>query len=204
VAATVVAAAACVQPLYNDYQVGRLFSGEDTRTLARQWVVENIPNRSAVALQSYSAPLPQSGESFRASLAENDALGELERRGKYSRLAEVADKSEPSYRLYFLGRGDEKNRIYFDYREVADRRLEPLLSLGVRHAVLQYPPERLSPDVASYFSRVTEEGRLLKRLSPFAVEKSELRPYMDNEDWPPHRLLENKGPKIEIWVLDDR
>ncbi len=204
VAATVVALVACAQPLYNDYHIDRLFSGEDTRTLARRWILAQVPGESAIAMQSYSVPLPQSSESFRDSLAANDALGELERRGKYSRLADVAESNEPSYDLFFLGRGDEKNRIYFDYRDVTDKRLEPLLSQRVRHVVLQYPPGEPQPAIASYFDRVAEQGRLLERVSPFVEDGSRLRPYMDNEDWPPNRNLRNKGPKIEIWLLDGR
>jgi hypothetical protein len=198
VAATVVALAACAQPLYNDYHIDRLFGREDTRTVARQWILENVPHRSAVSIQSYSVPLPQSGESFQESLAANQALGELERRGKYSYLDDIAQRSEPAYDLFFLGRGDEKDRIYFDYG------LEPLLSRGVQYAVLRYPQGELPPDAARYFKQVAEQGRLLKRVSPFAIENGELQPYMDNEDWPPHRLLENKGPKIEVWSFDGR
>ncbi|HEY7817957.1 MAG TPA: glycosyltransferase family 39 protein, partial [Vicinamibacteria bacterium] len=59
-AAAIAAVAASIQPLYLAVQVDRLFASEDTRSLARNWAVENLPAGATVALQSYSAPLPQS------------------------------------------------------------------------------------------------------------------------------------------------
>jgi hypothetical protein len=211
VAATLVAFLACAQPLMNDIQVGRLFSGKDTRTLAREWVLENVPDGGTLALhdggtlalQSYSVPLPQSIGSLRESLAANQALDELERRGKYSHMAEVAERSRPAYELLFLGKGDEKNRIYYDYRKVTEGDLTSLRSRGVRHIVLRYPPETPPPEVASFFERVRQQGRLLVRFSPFRDDDEGLYPYMDNEDWPATGKLTHKGPLTEIWWLED-
>ena len=104
-AALVVVLVACVQPLYRSIQVDRLFANEDTRTLARAWIVEHVGDGETIAVQSYSVPLPQSAESFRDSLEANDALDELERRGKYASLLEVASSEPTSYRLVFLGNG---------------------------------------------------------------------------------------------------
>jgi hypothetical protein len=125
-AAIVLTALACAQPFYNALQVDRLFRGEDTRTLARRWIVENVSDQSAIALQSYSVPLPQTAASIRSALSENGALDELERRGKYAHMVQVAEATQPAFDLYFLGRGDERNRLYFDYRTVIDAELEPL------------------------------------------------------------------------------
>ena len=44
-AAWAAALLACLQPLYNDIQVDRLFAGEDTRTLAKEWIVDELPDR---------------------------------------------------------------------------------------------------------------------------------------------------------------
>ncbi|HJS73387.1 MAG TPA: glycosyltransferase family 39 protein, partial [Vicinamibacteria bacterium] len=79
-AAVAVTVAAGVQPLYYTIQVDRLFASKDTRTLAREWAVEKLPSGTTVALQSYSAPLPQSKENFLASLEANGALSELDRK----------------------------------------------------------------------------------------------------------------------------
>ena len=202
--AVIVTLAACIQPLYNDIQIDRLFSGEDTRTVALQWICENVPDQTAVALQSYSVPIAQSKESFEESLASNDALDELERKGKYAYMGEMAEKSRPSYRLFFMGKGDEKNRIYFDYSDVADRDLEPLLSRSVEIVVMRYAPQGSPAQVSKFFDRVRGRGKLLTRVSPFVDGVSGVAPYMDNEDWPARKALEHKGPVIEIWSIDAR
>jgi hypothetical protein len=199
-----IALAACVQPLYNDFQIGRIFSSQDTRTVAQRWIRDNVPDGTTIALQSYSVPVPQSKGSFRESLASNDALDELERRGKYAHLAEIAERTRPSYPLYFLGKGDEKNRIYFDYSDVTERDLEPLMSRRVEVVVMRYAPQGSPPQVSEFFDEVRRQGKLLKRISPFANDASGIEPYIDNEDWPPRKALEYKGPLVEIWSIDER
>ena len=188
------AALACAQPLYGALQVDRLFAEKDTRTLAREWIVANVPSGAPVALQSYSVPLPQSAENFRRSLEHNDGLTELDRRGKYAYLLGVAEQESVSYPLYFFGKGDELNRIYLGYGELASD-LTPLRRLGVETVVLRYHPTDPPPQVLELFQKVREEGELLHAVSPGAT------PYLDNEDWPPSPALDHKGPEIEIWSL---
>ena len=200
--AWVTALLAGLQPLYYDIQVDRLFAAKDTRTLARDWIVEEVSAGTPLALQSYSVPIPQSADSIRRSLAENDALDELDRQGKYSHLISVAEASLPTYELFFLGRGDEKNRTYFDYREVVARDLEPLASRGVEAIVLRYPPGTIPPPVKAFIESVTSNGTQLSRISPFREKKGSRHPYLDNEDWPPGAGLSYKGPLIEIWSLE--
>ncbi|MFQ5789130.1 MAG: ArnT family glycosyltransferase [Acidobacteriota bacterium] len=202
VLAAVAAVAASLQPLYGSLQVDRLFDGQDTRTLARQWILENVPDGESLALQSYSVPLPQSADSLKESLSANGALDELERLGKFSHLAAIAEQSKPSYHVFFMGRGDEKNRIYFDYRETAEKRLQPLRDRGVSYVALRYPAATPPPEVAAFIDAVIIEGRLLGRFSPFRGDGAGLRPYLDNEDWAASRALAHKGPLVELWSLD--
>ncbi len=198
-----VALIATLQPLYNDVQVDRLFAGEDTRTLARDWIVNELADGTPLALQSYSVPVPQSADSVRESLIENDALAELERKGKYSHLLAVAEGSHPTYELFFLGRGDERNRNYFDYQEVVARDLEPLAARGVEAIVLRYPPGPMAPQVKAFFESVARNGTRLARITPFREKREDpLHPYTDNEDWPARAGLSYKGPLIEIWSLE--
>ena len=197
--AGLVAGLACLQPLYQSIQIDRLLAGDDTRTLARRWIVDNVASGETLVLQSYSVPLPQSAASFRRSLEANDGFGELERRGKYASLLEVAERETTSYGLYFCGRGDELNRIYVGYDELLDG-LAPLRELGVHKVVLRHPPTPPPPEVTALFERVAREGALLHTVSPFEDESG--LPYLDNEDWPPRASLSRKGPKIEIWALE--
>jgi len=202
-AAIAVSVLACAQPFYNAVQVDRLFEGEDTRTLARQWIVENVPDQSAIALQSYSVPLPQTEASIRRALGENGALDELERKGKYAHMAAVAEKTRPAFDLFFLGRGDEKNRIYTDYRTVNHDELTSFAKNGVRTIVIRHPPDRPPPEVTTYIRKVREKGRLLGQFSPFPDDGQAYHPYLDNEDWPALRALSSKGPLVEIWSLEE-
>ncbi|MGH9324449.1 MAG: glycosyltransferase family 39 protein, partial [Vicinamibacteria bacterium] len=193
-----VALAASIQPLFFAVQVDRLFGSEDTRTLAREWALEGLPSGTRVALQSYSVPLPQSAESFRESLKANDAVSELDRRGKYAHLLELAEREKKAFHLIFLGKGDERNRIYVGYDELVSG-LEPLRKWGVSTVVLRKPPIPPPPEVDALFERVEREGKLLTRISPFRSEVS--TPYLDNEDWPPTPDLANRGPLIEMWSI---
>jgi 4-amino-4-deoxy-L-arabinose transferase-like glycosyltransferase len=201
-AAIAVVAVACLQPLYWSIQVDRLFAKDDTRTLAREWFVEHVASGEAVAIQSYSVPLPQSAESFRDSLRANDALGELERRGKYASLLDVAESEPTSYRLVFLGNGDELNRIYVGYDELANG-LGPLTAQGVGALVLRRPPIPPPPAVSALFERAAREGTWLTSITPFSSDGN-TTPYLDNEDWAPSSSLSHKGPLIEVWSLDTR
>jgi hypothetical protein len=149
---------------------------------------------STVALQSYSVPLPQSKESFRESLEANEAASELERKGKYAHLLRVAEGEGKSFRLIFLGKGDELNRTYVGYETLLPG-LDPLRAVGVATVVLRHPPTPPPPEVEAFFSRVKAEGRLLSALSPF--RGSPTTPYLDNEDWPPSGALAHKGPLIK-------
>ena len=199
-AAWAVVGLAALQPLYYAVQVDRLFAGDDTRTLARAWLLEHLPPGATVALQSYSVPLPQTASSFRDSLVANDALGELERRGKYASLLEVAEKEPKAFRLVYFGQGDELDRTYLGYDALASS-LGPLFERHVQAVVLREAPTPPPEIVQSLFARVAGEGRLLHRLSPFDSAGDE-RPYIDNEDWPPSAELAHKGPLIEIWAID--
>ena len=200
VAAALVTLGAGIQPLYRTVQVDRLFASEDTRTLARSWILQNLPSGSTVALQSYSVPLPQSKESFREGLEANEAVSELDRKGKYAHLLRVSEGEEKSYRLVFLGKGDELNRFYVGYEALLSG-LEPLRALGVTAVVLRHPPIPPPPEVEALFSRLKAEGRLLTTISPFRGAPT--TPYLDNEDWPPSSALLHKGPLIELWSLED-
>jgi Dolichyl-phosphate-mannose-protein mannosyltransferase len=200
-AASVVTLAAGIQPLYFAVQVDRLFASEDTRTLAREWAVRSLPSGATVALQSYSVPLPQSEGSFRESLEANGALSELDRKGKYAHLLRVAEEEEKSFRLVFLGRGDEPNRMYVGYDALVGG-LEPLQALGVDTIVLRHPPVPPPAELRALFERMKKEGKLLTTLSPF--RGSPTTPYLDNEDWPPSASLARKGPAIEVWSIEGR
>ena len=206
--AVLVVVAACLQPLHGSIHVDRLFAGEDTRTLAREWVIENVASGATFALQSYSVPLPQSVASVRGSLEANGALDELERRGKYASLLDAARAEPTSYPLYFLGKGDELNRIYIGYDELDDLNggFDPLVERGVSGIILRRPPIPPPPALSSVFDRAANEGTFLTIISPFldGVEGENGTPYLDNEDWAPRAGLSHKGPLIEIWSLEER
>ena len=202
--AALAALVACIQPLYRDVQVDRLFGGKDTRTLARERIGNELPDGARVALQSYSVPVPQSAESVRESLARNGALDELGRQGKYFHMLSVAEKSHPTYDLVFLGNGEERNRTYLDYREVVAEELNPLFDgdADAVTVVLRYPPGPIPAPVEAFFDRVRQRGTELARITPFRENEAERHPYLDNEDWPARAGLSNKGPLIEIWSLE--
>ncbi len=202
VTGVVVVVLACLQPLYWSFQVDRLFAGDDTRTLARDWIVEHVAAGESIALQSYSVPVPQSAKSFHDSLEANGALNELERRGKYASLLDVAESEPTSYRLFFLGKGDELNRVYVGYDELAQG-FEPLREHGIGQLILRRPPTSPPAAVTAVFELAAQQGKSLATISPFVGGKETI-PYLDNEDWAPSSFLSHKGPVIEIWSLDEQ
>jgi hypothetical protein len=201
--ATAVSLVVIAQPLYYAVQVDRLFATKDTRTLARDWILENVPADEPVALQSYSVVLPPSRASLMESLEVNDALSELGRRGKFHHLVRLAESSGKKYRLYFVGRGDEKDRIYHDYEELVAAKLTPLHRRGVRLVVLRRAPVEPPRSVTAFYEEVEREGKLVARFSPFDGGGAN-GPYLDNEDWAPRAALRCKGPVVEIWRLGTR
>ena len=185
-------------PLFLDLQVDRLFAALDTRTVARDWIVRNVPPGSAVLLQSFSVPLPQSEASLRESLESTGAARELGGRGKFAHLAALARERGDGYRLYFAGRGDEKDRIYFDYEELVRSRLAQLHARGVSTVVLRRSPGE-PPRVTALFDEVARQGELVRRFSH--ARRESVSPYLDNEDWLPSPALDAKGPLVEVWTL---
>lgn len=192
---------ASLWPLYLGIQVDRLFAGDDTRTLARDWILEHGKVGGAVALQSYSVPLPQTRESLIESLTANRAEAEIPGRGKFSHLASIAESRTRGFRLYFIGRGDEKDRIYFDYEALVSSHLAPLRARGVAFVALRHSPGAPAR-VEALFEEVRRQSDLAARF--LHSEEPSLHPYLDNEDWPPLGALARKGPLVEVWSLEKR
>ncbi len=109
--------------------------------------------------------------------------------------------------MFFLGKGDELNRVYIAYDELDDFNggFAPLVERGVSVVILRRPPIPPPPALRAVFDRAASEGTLLTTISPFldGVDAEDETPYLDNEDWAPSAGLSHKGPLIEIWSLEE-
>ena len=109
--------------------------------------------------------------------------------------------------MYFLGKGDELNRIYIAYDDLDDLNggFDPLIERGVFGVILRRAPISPPAALAAVFERAATEGTLLTTVSPFldGVDGEDGTPYLDNEDWAPSAGLSHKGPLIEIWSLKE-
>jgi len=76
-AATVLGVALLLVPAtIRDYKLNRLLARRDTRSMAREWIQENIPRGSAIAMTNYRTPYgkPQLAGMYRAKPFQSPAL----------------------------------------------------------------------------------------------------------------------------------
>lgn len=64
------------QSLYRSISLGYTLTQKDTRTIAKEWIEENIPPYSKIALERYSPPLKPDSESFLGTFNDEDTSEE--------------------------------------------------------------------------------------------------------------------------------
>jgi hypothetical protein len=204
-AALWVAVALCASPgMAASLRTGLFFRQDDTRTLARRYMEKHIPAGSTVALQAYSVQLTPSRTGLADALTRN--VGSLDAASTKSRLQlSLEPYPEPAYRLVFLGRGLDADKIYVDYPEVG-RDLDAIRRLGVAFVVVKHYNTD-DPAVAAFTAVLAREGRRVAEFLPFRPgtsrsERALIEPFLHNTDTTIVDALIRPGPPLEIWQID--
>jgi hypothetical protein len=197
--------ALCTAPSLVDSVRADLFMRQDdTRTIAQRYMEDRIPAGSTVAIQAYSVPLTPSREGLVEALTRN--VGTVESASTKFQLQLAQDPyPAPAYRLIFMGKGLDADKIYVDYEAIGDT-LAPLRQLGVAFVVVkQY--NTADPEVARFLAVLSREGRRVAVFSPYrpdvpATGRATIEPFLHNTDARIVAELERPGPALEIWQLD--
>jgi hypothetical protein len=113
----------------------------------------------------------------------------------------------PAYRVLYLGRGLDADKIYLSYDELgADGDLSGLRSEHVAFVVLKrYNGD--DPAALPLIAALNREGRRLAVFSPYRDDagsghRSPPEPFLHNTDARIDAALERPGPIVEIWQID--
>lgn len=192
-----------IHSMRHDY----LITQKDTRTLAKEWVEQNIPPRTKIAMEKYIRlrawvpPILETNE-------ENLELLKVVRRqnpskGKMREGLSLAKNPSPRYTLIEL----TPSTHFIDEFE-SDYNIDELLKKKVEYVILSsfirdFHAAALDPPRERFYKELSEKGELVKRFSPFKNGVPEVR-----QDHAPHTPLnglwelERPGPVIEIYRLN--
>jgi hypothetical protein len=195
-------------PLWASFTTGMFFRQADTRTLAREFIAQRVPDGAAVLVQPYSVALRQSREGLIEALQVH--LGSESRAStKFQKQLALNPYPAPAYRTIFLGDGGlDKDKIYVSPSALTGSTpLAPLRALAVEYVVLKRynSDSSLDPLIAA----LKQEGRLLAAFTPYAAGAAEIgtaaesvEPFLHNTDAQIDPRLERPGPVIEVWKID--
>jgi hypothetical protein len=201
-----VAGVASIPAILASVGLGSFFREADTRTLALEYFVRDVPAGSTVLLQPYSVPLAQSREGLVEALRAH--LGEERRAStKFQMQLALPRWPSPSYRVIWLGSGGlDVDKVYVDPADVGGAAgLEPLRRLGVQYVVLK-GYNGVSPAAQPLEAALARDARRVAVFSPYRAAAARAEhiapePFLHNTDARIVPALERPGPEIYIWKL---
>ena len=185
-------------PLIASVQTDLFIRQTDTRTLATRFIERQLPAGATILTQPYSVPL----EPTAASLREAVARSGREMPTKTRLQAERIPYPSPAYRLVYLGRGLDADKLYLPLDALAG---DPLAAVRAEHVAFvvlkRYNDE--APAMQPLTAALARDGRRLAVFSPYregAAARPE--PFLHNTDARIAAALERSGPVVEIWQVD--
>ena len=171
----------------------------DTRTLALEYIREHIPAGATILTQPYSVPLEPSADVLREAVSRSG--GEMPTKTAL----QIARQPYPSpaYRLIYLGRGMDADKLYMPYEQLSAE------ALGREHVAFlvlkRYNNE--APATTTLLTALTGKGRRIAVFSPYsragdANGTARAEPFLHNSDARITAALERPGPVVEIWQID--
>ncbi|HEY7059610.1 MAG TPA: glycosyltransferase family 39 protein, partial [Vicinamibacterales bacterium] len=164
---TVVAAAAlaavCVVPLRDSIRIDLFIRHADTRTLAERFIETAVPSGSTILTQPYSVPLTASADVLREAVARSGRDMPTRTRLEIAR----QPYPSPSYRLIYLGRGLDVDKLYLPYDQLdGGDPISPVRRERVAFVVLK---RYNTPDPATLplLTALAREGRRIAVFSPY-------------------------------------
>ena len=202
-AAWVAVTASSILPLRASIATDLFIRQTDTRTLAAQYIESSVPAGSTVLLQPYSVVLEPTAGVLREAVARTGREMPTKTRLQLAR----TPYPSPAYRVLYLGRGLDADKIYLSYDELgADGDLSRLRSEHVAFVVLKrYNGD--DPAALPLIAALNREGRRLAVFSPYRDDagsghRSRPEPFLHNTDARIDAALERPGPIVEIWQID--
>jgi dolichyl-phosphate-mannose-protein mannosyltransferase len=203
VAASVLLVSAVVLPAsFESIRADLFIRHTDTRTLALDYINAHIPSGTTILTQPYSVPLMPTAdvlrEAVRRSGREMPRKTELQIAG--------GPYPTPSYRLIYLGRGLDVDKLYLPYDQLGGKDpLRPIRAERVVFVVLKRYNE-LDSATLPFLTALAREARRMAVFSPYrgtlTAGEAAAEPFLHNTDARIDASLERPGPAVEIWQLD--
>jgi hypothetical protein len=193
----VLTAALAAQPLLLSGRAVYLFQQPDTRTLAKTWILANVPDGSSAAVEPYSVQLVPTRAQLVAALARKGLRPEQAGRRSRALLARTPYPS-PSYRLFYIGEGGmDEDKIY----------VPPAFFTGKADAAAVDRPcpeyvilKSAAPSGANPMTaRVAAFGTRIHRETPFVEPGLPADGWLPDTDVTPSFGVVRPGPVIEVW-----
>ncbi len=172
----------------------------DTRTLALEFVRAHLPGGATVLTQPYSVPLEPTADVLREAIRRSGR----EMPTKTARQIARQPYPTPAYRLIYLGRGLDADKLYMPYEQLS---VNALRREGVAFLVLKrYNDE--APSTMTLLMALAGKGRRIAVFSPYSLAAaadgtSRAEPFLHNSDARITAALDRPGPVVEIWQFDD-
>ena len=108
----------------------------------------------------------------------------------------------PAYRIIYLGRGMDADKLYLPHEVL---QADPLRALRAEHVAFlvlkRYNDE--APAMLPLTAALAREGRRLAVFSPYRADAATRpEPFLHNTDARITSALERSGPVVEIWILN--
>ena len=168
----------------------------DTRTLALDFIRQNIPAGATILTQPYSVPLEPTADVLR------EAVSRTGRDMPTKTALQIARDPypTPAYRVIYLGRGMDADKLYLPYEQLS---AEALRRERVAFLVLKrYNDE--APATMTLLTALAGKGHRIAVFSPYARADglARVEPFLHNSDARITAALERPGPVVEIWQID--
>lgn len=146
-----------------------LFSADDTRIQAKEWIEENIPVNIKIAMDHtfFRPPVPQTKEQIleKYSLAESQKeLKALKEKKIGFLLASVEGKK--TYAVFFLKKGPLKKGQFLSMSPAIEYNLDLLKGSGIQFVVINYNTAK-----ADFIRKLNEKADVVAEFSPYYDEK---------------------------------
>ena len=180
-------------------RTGAFIRQTDTRTLALDYIRSAIPSGATILTQPYSVPLEPTAEVLREAVSRSGKDMPTKTRLQIAREPYPA----PVYRLIYLGRGMDTDKLYLSYEELSP---EALRRENVAFLVLKRYNDG-APATMSLLAALAGKGRRIAVFSPYsrfagADGTPQAEPFLHNSDARITAALERPGPVVEIWQID--
>jgi dolichyl-phosphate-mannose-protein mannosyltransferase len=189
---------AALLPFIQSVRTDLFIRQTDTRTLAADFIRAHVPDGATVLTQPYSVPL----EPTRGVLQEAVARSGREMPTKTRLQLERNPYPVPAYRIVYLGRGMDVDKLYVPYDELdSSNPIRTLERERVTYVVLKRYNDP-NPATESLVTALAREGRRIAVFSPYRRDVARRpEPFQHNTDARIDPALERPGPIVEIWQI---